>query len=87
MLSILFGKQGDDEARRDPHKANTDEGRELLILTLTSPWNRLLEGSEDARSISSPTPSAGQCFTLPLVLPDPLAEKLLGPRCESTSFS
>lgn len=83
MLSSLVGKQDDDEAWGDAHKANTDEGRGPFVLTPTSPWSRLWEGSKDAHSISSP----GQCFALPLVLPVPLVEKLLGSRCKSASFS
>lgn len=83
----MVGKQGDDEAWGDPHEANTDEGRGPLVLTLASPWSRLLEGSKDAHSVPSPTPSVGQCFTFLLVLPDPLAGKLLGPTWKYTSFS
>ena len=40
-LSSLVGKQGDDEAWGDPHKANADEGRGPLVLTLTFPWGRI----------------------------------------------
>lgn len=44
-LSSLVGKQGYDEARGDPHKANANEGGGPLVLTLTSLWSRLLNGS------------------------------------------
>jgi len=76
--SILAGKQGDIEAWGDPHKANADEGRGPLVLTLTCPWGRLLEGSGGhsqhlisctscpARSVRK---AAGTQVQIPLFLP------------------